>query len=872
MDRARWERLEALFDAAADLPTDEREAYLLEACGEDAALRRQVESLLIANDSASGAFEGIVGDAARAVASGLEAGQRVGPWELVREIGHGGMGAVFLARRADGEYEAEVALKLIGGVQTAEHRRRFRAERQILSDLQHPNIARLLGGGTTEGGAPWVTMELVDGLPLDRYCAERALSIDERLRLVLDVFSAVRYAHQHLVVHRDLKPANILVTAAGVPKLLDFGIAKLIGPGAADPHETQTAIRLLTPAYASPEQLRGAPITVATDVYGLGVILYQLLAGRLPHDVAGKMLGEIERLICEEDPPRPSTVVASPADVRRLRGDLDTIVMTALQKDPRRRYESVERFADDIERHLSALPVRARPDSRAYRIGRFVQRHRAGVSVAAGAVVLLTGFAVAMGVQARRLAVERDAATLERAKAEQVAAFLTSVFGVADPSQSRGETVTARELLDAGARRIASELRDQPDVQASMMRVIGDVYGTLGMNEAARPLLEQALTQHRTLYGDDHDEVATSQLALAVLLQDVGNVADAEPLFRQSLATRRRLYGPRHPKVSESLSDLAYLLQTNGNDSAAAAMFREVLGHNRALYPAGDEHIASTMTKLARSLRPLREDAEAEQLLRDALVMQRAHFGNAHPDVASTLRNLASLLRDIGKLDEADTLFQEAIAMRRAIFGDDHPETANTLNSYGLLLQRKGEDARAIEVLTEFIRILEKIHREPHPSLAAAYSNLAVTMREMGRLDEAASLYARSMRVQDVVLSPSHPNTAFPRIGLASVYMDQRRYREAERLQREAVAVRRAALPAGHRYIGESLSDLGASLTAQRRYAEADTLLVEAYGILRAAEGEEAARTVRSRERLADLYRRWGRPERATAVLGAPPP
>jgi serine/threonine-protein kinase len=872
VDRERWDRLQSLFDAAVELLPAERDAYLSSRCSDDPELRVQVESLIAASESGSVGLRDAVLGAAQRLAPELAAGQRVGPWELVREIGHGGMGAVFLARRADGEYEAEVAVKLIGGARTEEHLRRFRAERQILSDLEHPNIARMVGGGTTDEGVPWVAMELVHGIPLDRYCAEHESSVEERLALFLDVCAAVRYAHRHLVVHRDLKPANILVTAEGVPKLLDFGIAKLLAPGATDADETASAMRLLTPAYASPEQLRGTAVTVATDVYGLGVILYQLLAGRLPHDVAGKTLGEIERLICEDEPVRPSAAASSPAGARRLRGDLDTIVMTALQKDPRRRYESVERLADDVHRHLSALPVRARADSRAYRVGRFVRRHRAGVSVSAAGVVLLTAFAIAMGVQARRLAVERDAATVARAKAEQVASFLSSVFEVADPSQSRGETVTARELLDEGARRVDAELAEQPDVQASMMRLIGNTYGTLGLHRQAHPLLERALAAHRRLYGDEHDETATSELALAVSFQDVGDVAAAEPLFRQSLETRRLLYGPADPKVSESLSNLAYLLQTIGDDAGAETMFRDALAQDRTFYPAGDPHVASTMTKLARSLRQQGKLDEAEPLLREALASQRRHLGNAHPDVASTIRNLAALLRDKGALDEADTLFREAIELRRAVLGDVHPEMANTLNSYGLLLQRKGENGRAIEVFTEFIRIMERIYPEPHPSLAAAYNNLASTMREERRYGEAESLYRRSVRVGDQVLPRGHANRAMPRIGLAAVLADQRRFRESEPLLREALTLRRGALEPGHRYIGEALSDLGATLTALGRYGEADTLLVGGYAVLRAAEGEEASRTRRARERLEQLYRLWRRPDRAAAILGAPPP
>lgn len=855
MDKSQWNRLQSLFEGAVALQSIERDAYLNTHCSDDPVLRLQVESLIAASDSASAALGGAIGGVARELAAELAPGQRMGPWELVRGIGHGGMGAVFLARRADGEYEAQVAVKLIGVARTAEHLRRFRSERQILASLDHPNIARMLDGGTTDQGLPWVAMEYVDGLPLDRYCAEHSLTVTHRLGLFLDICDAVRYAHQHLVVHRDLKPGNILVTTEGVPKLLDFGIAKLLAPGDPDAHETGTAIRLMTPAYASPEQLRGSTITVASDVYALGVVLYELLTGKLPHAVAGKTLLEIERTVCEVMPEPPSAV-APEATRRRLRGDLDTIVMTALQKEPQRRYGSVERLADDVHRHLAALPVLARGDTRAYRVGRFLRRHRLGAAVAASAIALLGAFAITTSIQARRLAVERDAATLARANAEQVAEFLTSVFEVSDPSESRGQTVTARELLDEGAKRVASQLTGQPAVQATMMRVIGNVYGTLGLHDRSRPLLEQALKQHLELYGAANDETATSQLALAVLFQDLGDVKSAEPLFRQALATREALYGLEHARVSEALSELAYLLQTNGDNAGAEALFRRALAQNRRLYPPGDPHIASTMTKLARSLRESGKLVEAEPLLREALAIQRAAHGNTHPDVASTLRNLGSLLRDRGSLDEADTLFQEAIALRRAVLGDVHPEMANTLNSYGLLLQRKGENGRAIAVYREFIGILEQIHRNPHPSMAAAYSNLASVMRDEGRFDEAVTLYAQSRRVNEQVLAKGHPNTAHPIAGLAWIYMDRKQYALAEGLFREALAIRRKALPAGHRYTGESLSDLGACLTAQGRYAQAEAFLTEAVKVLRATEGDGASRTKRAVARVADLEAR----------------
>ena len=449
MNPDRWQRLQTLFNAAVEMTPDQRGAYLADACDDDLSLARQVESLLVSSDEAGQFIEGAVEEAAASAARADMIGRRIGPYEVVGELGHGGMGTVYLARRADAEYESLVAIKLVRGVHSASLLGRFRSERQILASLSHPNIARLLDGGTTPEGYPYVVMEHVDGEPIDRYCDTRHLPIEARLELFRAVCLAVQHAHKNLVVHRDLKPSNILVTQAGVPKLLDFGIAKLLDPELAEHTvvETGTATRLLTPSYASPEQVRGENITVATDVYSLGVVLYELLTGQVPFHFRGRGALEIERVICEEEPTRPSTLVTRDGDGadtngnapkmsaaelsrarnlmpdrlrRRLAGDLDTIVLKALRKEPNRRYESADQFAEDVRRHLDGLPVIARVDTWTYRANKFVRRHRLGVAAAAVFIVVLLGFATAMAAQARRVARERDVASLERAKAEQV--------------------------------------------------------------------------------------------------------------------------------------------------------------------------------------------------------------------------------------------------------------------------------------------------------------------------------------------------------------------------------------------------------------------------------------------------------------------
>jgi serine/threonine-protein kinase len=878
MDAARWHRMREIVEHVSALPVIARDDALAKACGGDAGLLDDLRSLLGSNPPGESLFDGIVTDALSALGRVTPADRRVGPYRIVREIGQGGMGAVYLAERADGGFEQQVALKLVKpGLATDQFLRRFRDERQILARLQHPNIARLLDGGVDEQGRPYFALEYVAGEPIDRYCDAHALGVEERLTLFQDACRAVMYAHANLVVHRDLKPAHILVTADRQVRLLDFGIAKVLDE---DPAEaaglTQAGIRALTPEYASPEQVGGRAVGTATDVYSLGVILYELLTGVRPYDFDTRTPAEIERIVCALEPGKPSTRVSDlrrstssdtkvrrgpPVEAarlrRRLRGDLDVICLAALQKEPARRYPSVEALSEDIRRSLAGLPVVARPDSLRYRAGKFVARHRVGAGIAA---LVAVGFAATVGYYTAHLAGERDRTALEAAKAEQVATFLRGLFEVSDPSESRGRSVTARELLDEGAARIERELAGQPGVRASLMRVIGDVYQRLGLAASARPLLERALAELRGLHGDTHDEVADAEMALAFTLQNLGDVTGAEPLFRQALATRRLLYGDPHEKVSESLAGLSFLLETRGETAGAEVAAREALAMVTALFDSSDPRVAKATADLAGLLRRQDRMDEAEPLLRQALAAQRQHYGDVHLTVASTIRNLASLLRDRGELDEAETLYREALTTRRAILGDVHPDVAIAINSHAILLDRKGDHAAAAEAYREFLDIAEQVHQgRPHPDLAAGYSNLAASLRSLGRDEEAVAGYERSIDMVDQVLAPEHPNRAFPRIGLAITHMDQGRFAQAEPLIREVLAIRRAGLPAGHRLIADTLVELGVCLTGLARYADAERSLIEARRSYLASGSEGQERAARAERRLEALYKAWGK-------------
>jgi serine/threonine-protein kinase len=866
MDASRWRRLRELLEAVAGLPAAERERALLSACGTDETLLADARSLLARHGADDEPGDAIVAGAVADFVGSALPGGRVGPYEVVREVGQGGMGAVYLARRADGEFDRQVALKLVKpGLATEEFLRRFRAERQILARLQHPQIARLLDGGVDDLGRPYFALEFVEGEPIDRYCAARRLGVEDGLALFLDACQAVAYAHANLVIHRDLKPAHILVTPDRQVRLLDFGIAKMLGDDEMGAGLTDVGIRALTPEYASPEQVRGEPAGTASDVYSLGVILYELLTGARPYEIDGRRPADVERVVCSVLPDKPSTRVTdatgNPALAagrqRRLRGDLDVICLKALQKDPSRRYSSVEAFADDLRRHLAGRPVLARPDSFGYRSGRFISRHRAGVVTAAAVVVIVAGL---IGVYTWRLTAARDRARVEAAKADQIATFLRGLFEVADPSTTDGRVVTARELLDEGAARIDRELTSQPAVRASMMRLIGEVYNSLGLYPESRTMLERALVEHRALFGDAHDEVATTELTLAITLQNLGEVEAAERLMRSGLAAREQLLGEQHEKVSEAVRRLAFLLETRGHPDQAEDLYRRALATDRVVFPEDHPRVAKAVAELAGLLRREQRLDEAEPLLREALAAQRRHYGDRDLTVASTMRNLGSLLRDRGAFDEAETLYREAIAIRRALQGDQHQDVGIALNSLGLLLERKGDPAGAAAAYREAIAIAEHMFKgQPHADLAATYHNLASILHTLGQLDDAAAMFTRSIAMVDAVLEAGHPNRAFARVGLAAVYLDQQRFTMAEPLLREALALRRAALPAGHRYIGDTLLRLGECLTGLRRFDDAEAALLEAQR-MSAASGDEN-RSARVRRRLDALHAAGGERE-----------
>ncbi len=901
----RWLQIEALLDQVLDLPAEQRTRFIDQACADDSTLREQLYTVLKASHQIDDFLEQPEGIAALlhdlpSAPGPLGGSERayVGRYRIIRPIGRGGMAQVYLARRDDETFKRYVALKVIRrGMDTEDILRRFRTERQILASLNHPNIARLLDGGATDDGISYFVMEYIDGMPLTTYCDQHRLSVDARLQLFQTVCSAVHYAHQNLIVHRDLKPSNIMVTSEGTIKLLDFGIAKLLNPDLAgySVPMTRTEVRVMTPEYASPEQVRGQTITTASDIYSLGVLLYELLAGHPPYQLSGRGPLELERIICEIDPELPSTAIShaeeqrsedgttttitpeavsqarnTPTDRlrRRLAGDLDKIVLKALRKEPERRYRSAEAFLEDIKRHLEGLPVQAQRATMRYRTKKFIQRHRLGVAAASAlvgllllVVVLSVRFAVVTATQSKRIEVQAERIELEAAKTEEVKDFLIGLFEESDPANARGEKITAREMLDRGVEQIEA-LEDQPEVQAEMLFVMGGVYQHLGSMEQAKTLLERSLALRREFYGQDHEEIAQTLNHLGGVQEDRGAYDQAERLYREALAMQQKLLGPNDPEIATTLDNLGGALVNIGSFDEAEILWRDALNRRQALFGQEHEDIAESMINVAWLLHEKGNYDEAERFYRSGLAMQQKLLGPDHPDVSFGLNNLGALLYDKGAYDDAEPIFREALALRRKLFGEDHARVASSMNWLGRVLYEKGQLGEAEPLFRESLALHRKTLGEQHPVIGRDLNFLARLQHRKGLYREAEQHYLESIDVFDKTLPTQHPYVALAHIDLGNLYLDQDRPVEAEAHLREALRIRQALYEEANTHTAQAQLALGSCLTALRRYDEAETLLLAGYAVFK---NEDTELPEQARQALFDLYTAWGKPEQAAA-------
>jgi serine/threonine-protein kinase len=777
MNREHWVQIKTILAGAIDRRLEERAAFLDSACENDGELRAEVERFLEYEDEAeadrfldSRASGGFALDADEPVDA--HQGMLIGPYRLIREIAHGGMGAVYLAERQDDEFRRTVAIKLLRrAAASADLVRRFRNERQILAAIDHPHIAKLYDGGTTEDGRPFLVMEHIEGKPIDEYCDEKKLSIPERLKLFRKVCAAVQIAHQNLVIHRDVKPANILVTAEGEPKLLDFGIAKLLGPdlSAGTMGSTLLGTHPMTPEYASPEQARGAPVTTASDVYSLGVVLHELLTGRRPYTFPNRDIFEMTRIINEEEPLRPSVAIERSHDRdgppprelaarrggsvdqlrRSLRGDLDNIVMTALRKEPERRYGLVDSLSQDIRRHLERHPVLAHPDTIAYRATRFVQRHHVGVLVATGFLLAVLGFS-AFAVRARQRAED------EAAKARAINEFLQRMLGSANVAAGGNQEVTVREALEASVREVGESFREEPALEAAVRDTVGATYMSLGQYDAAERELQTAWNLRRALYGSRNPEVAQSLYRLGVLCFQRGEYGQARAKLGEAAALQRELLGDSHPDLARTLGLLGVTSQEQGEWEISESFYREAIAIYRRRPGGPHSSLGRALSDFAILLHEKGDLAMAESLYREALAFER---NLSHPNLLQTLEFFAALLIERGALEEAERNLTEASALLQERIGERSPEAARNLGNWALLRQAQGRYEEAAVGFRESLAIFQSLLGPGHPEVAKARTAYGECLLKLGDLEAGKAQLLEAHAVFSRTLGPEHRQT-----------------------------------------------------------------------------------------------------------------
>jgi serine/threonine-protein kinase len=915
-----WERLERVFFAALELAPTDRRTYLDQVCGGDVVFRDEVEAVLAAHAQEEVDELRRSGSQPVVPATPSLIGTRVGAYQLEALVGRGGMGEVYRARRVDDQYHQEVAVKLIrGGVAGRALAERFRLERQVLARLQHPNIATLLDGGITADSRNYLVMQYVDGVPLTEYADANRLSVRDRIQLVRTVCDTVQFAHANLVVHRDLKPTNILVTKDGQVKLLDFGIAKLLDPerlGVTAPSTEE--ILLLTPEHAAPEQIRGEQITTATDVYALGVLLYELLTGSRPF--YGKSRDELHRAVLDLEPQRPSALAVahrSPRDervppdpaviaelratrpeslTRQLRGDLDHIVLMALRKEPARRYASAGQLGEDLGRFLGGRPVMAQRDTFRYRAAKFLRRNRAAALLAALALTSLVGGLFGTTWQARRARIEAAQSAADRDRAERVSALLVDMFELSDPGTVRGQSITAREVLDRGVAGIERDFADQPQLQADLLTDVGRIYENLGLFDEASGFLERAVALQLTLHGEGHPRTAESLTALAHVRTEQASPDEAVAYAERAVvALRSGRDDGRAEALGRALVHLGEALRMRGDHEAAGEAYQNALVVFAETAPSNEVRRVEALYGLANSAHDLGQFERADSLLQETVRQYAGLREGPYPEHAVSLNNLAMIRMFRRRADEADSLLREALAIRREIYGASHPAVAETLTGLmqALSLQgryREGMEVgleavaasdsalgphhlnraevrqglafiflqlnmgeRAIEVLEQAARIYSTQLEEGDSRLVGNGIITGQAYASMGQWDRARERYAQTLAYSDSVLGPDHAYHAHILLEISRIDQDAGRLELAETEARESLGLTQRTLRADHRFALWATVVLARIRTESGRLSAADSLLTGVLQVQQQTIGDGHPETVLTLIALADV-------------------
>lgn len=815
-------KAEKLFFEAQRLDPDTQVEFVTNACGEDSALLEEVSSLLASANQSDQFFEGLkerVSLNALAEDDDLPANTVFGQWRLLRLIGSGGMGSVYLAERADGEFEQTAALKVLPvGIGGKQGRNRFLTERQILARLNHENIARLLDGGVSENGVPFFVMDFVDGVPIDTYCATNDVQIRDCLKLVLEITDAVQYAHRNLVIHRDLKPGNVLIDRDGKVRLLDFGIAKVLDPSGGTENLTQLAQRPATPAYSSPEMLRGEAVDATTDVYSIGVLLYRLITGRLPIEMDDSSFAAMQDRVTNEIP------VPAGKFSERVDGDLDTIIGKALGKTPDERYSSVEGLANDIRRYLRGEPVSAKAPSKIYLARKFVERHRVGVAFTAFAGVAITaiaGLAVYSAITSERQSQET---ALERDRAQQAKDFLVSIFDSADPNKAAPD-LTAREILDAGRQRIATELVDQPELQVDLAMTIGNVYATFRMTDEWREMLDLELKIRRELTGTDDIDYVDTLFGMSQLEDMSGNYDESLDYAQQALSITERLEHQAGQAFAHMR--LGRILHLKGDYDTAESQYRESLAINEEVNGARDRATNEVRMHLSTLLNHQEKFEEALTTLQQVYEIRQERFPGDHGEYSEVFLAMGSAYTSLKRYDEAIQIYERAYAMNDRLFGPDNRRNLFIVAGLGKVAEAQENYAIAIDHFQNAIR------------MTATYF-------------------------------PDHPNLAIATANLAKIYTLQNRFDVALPLYREAADVMTRKMP-GHWALGDVNWRLGLCIVKTGGdLEEAEQLILSGIDSVSGQWGPAHERTVDARESAVQLYTALGRPNYADQFRALP--
>lgn len=829
MNQDRLNKIRELFDKASNLNAVEREVFLNQECANELELKKEILSLLDSLENTKDFLE----EALTIVEQNKNnftdpyIDKQIGNYLIDGEAGVGGMGIVYTGRRNDKEFEQKVAIKILKHGITSEYLlKRFQIERQTLANLQHQNIARLLDGGRTIDGLPYLVMEFIDGIPITEFCHQKKLSLEEKLKLFREVCTAVQYAHQNLIVHRDLKPGNILVTKNGIPKLLDFGIAKLIDEELVDNNEdlTRTGVWHLTPEYASPEQIKGEKITTASDIYSLGVLLYQILTGYQPYKISNNSPAAISKIITEEIIQKPSEKVKDKSREHaesnlflndkisnQLKGDLDNIVLKAMHKDPARRYVSVEQFSEDIRRHLSGLPVIAQKDTAGYRLSKFIRRHKVGFISSVGFIVFLIINLIAIIWQANIAANERDKAKLEAQKVETVNKFLLDMLSSVDPTEI-GRDVKVYDVLRKSALGVEKGFKDQPGIEASIQKTIGKTLTSLGEYDEAKPHLLRSLLLNERVYGKQSNQASESNYELALYYHWIGELKTADSLYKKSLQIFKRNSDVSKRSLASTLNDYGILK----SDFA--------------------------------------EFDESKKMYEESLNILLENYGEKDRDVASLYNNLAIVMQAQKDLDGGERYFHKALELNIELFGENRPEVSSNYNNLAYIYIDKGDFTRAEEYFIKSLELKKKYYGADHSYVGFAFLNLGGLEFRIGKINESEKYILDAIKNLKKSVNEDHIWLGLAYYWYGKILIEKSKYSEAETYLRKSLTINKKNYPKDHPNIISSSAELGVVSFHLGKFAEAEKLLVYGYNGVKSLKGEKDHNTIRFLDYLVQLY------------------